>query len=172
MRKKMKSHKAMTLYEMIISLAIFAIMCLILVTVGMHIDRVSRATTDLKNKVSSEAPYAANKVSSNLDATKDAKPITISISLDHGVTQTWYLPGSDTAHTGEATIEMDAQKYSTERYYNANKNKTALSDASNDPVPAAKAAGEINGMLNLEFIVLNTTAASSSSTTTTTTTGT
>ena len=62
MRKKMKSHKGMTLIEMIISLAIFAIMCGILVGVGIHIDQTSRATNNLKNKVAVQSPIAANKV--------------------------------------------------------------------------------------------------------------
>jgi len=157
----------MTLYEMIISLAIFAIMCLILVTVGMHIDRVSRATTDLKNKVATEAPYAANKLTKDtsnndlFDATKDVKDLTVSISVDGGATKSWPVAGSSTPATGNAEIVMDAKKYNTERIYTGN-----------DPISAADAAAAVNGQLNLEFIeiVPRVTSSSSSTSTTTTTT--
>jgi type II secretory pathway pseudopilin PulG len=165
MRKKMKSHKAMTLYEMIISLAIFAVMCLILVTVGMHIDRVSRATTDLKKKVASEAPYAANKLTKDntgadlFDPAKDVKDLEIEISIDGGALKTYYVPGVTAAKSDHASIKMDAKKYNTERAYTGN-----------DPISAADAAAAVNGQLNLEFIQIVTSAASSSSTTTTTTT--
>ena len=165
MRKKIKSHKGMTLYEMIISIAIFAIMGLILVGVGMHIDRMSRATNDLKKKVATEAPVAGNKrLQDNdgndlFDPTKDVTDLQITIQIDGGGQKSYYVAGRTDAITGNAKIVMDAQKYNTERIYTGN-----------DPISAADAAAAVNGQLNLEFINIVTTALTSSSTTTTTTT--
>ena len=113
MRKKINTHKGMTLYEMIISIAIFAVMCLVLVGVGMHIDRVHQATNDLKKKVASEAPVAASKrLQDNdgndyFDAAKDVSDIQISIKMDNGVNKTYYIPGDSTAHTGKAEVKLD-----------------------------------------------------------------
>ena len=60
MKKSKKKLKGMTLVEMIISIAIFAIMGGLLILVGTHIDATNRATNVLKTKVSNESPYAAN----------------------------------------------------------------------------------------------------------------
>ena len=62
MKKGKKKLKGMTLIEMIISIAVFAALCGILVMVGTHIDAQSRATNNLKDKIVKESPYAANRV--------------------------------------------------------------------------------------------------------------
>lgn len=56
--KNRKKLKAMTLVEIIISLAVFAIMGVILIGIGVTVDNTRRATNNLKNKVTEEAPYA------------------------------------------------------------------------------------------------------------------
>lgn len=61
MKKNKRKLKGMTLVEMIISLAIFAIMGAVLVMVGMHVDNTTRATTTLKGNIALESPYAANR---------------------------------------------------------------------------------------------------------------
>lgn len=62
MKKTNKKLKGMTLIEMIISLAIFAVMSLVLLTIGQVVDKQMRATTNLKEKVVQQSPLAANRV--------------------------------------------------------------------------------------------------------------
>jgi prepilin-type N-terminal cleavage/methylation domain-containing protein len=62
MKKNRKSLKGMTLIEMIISLAIFAVMSLVLLTIGQVVDKSMRASTNLKEKLVQQSPLAANRV--------------------------------------------------------------------------------------------------------------
>ena len=129
MKKVNKKLKGMTLIEMIISIAIFAIMGGLLILVGTHIDATNRATNVLKNKVSAESPYAANHVTNYTN--KAGNPAT--------------LPSSDVeieVKVGSADVKMEAKKYATE-------------DLVTDGLsPADKAAvkKKANGNLNLQFI--------------------
>lgn len=66
--KNKRKLRGMTLVEMIISLAIFAIMGAVLVMVGMHIDNTTKATTTLKGNIALESPYAANRLKEYSDA--------------------------------------------------------------------------------------------------------
>ena len=87
MKRTKKNLKGMTLYEMIISIAIFAIMCGVLIGVGMHIDNSNKATNNLKAKINAEAPYAANRVEDprmNKDVVKiDVKCGAGSVELEY-----------------------------------------------------------------------------------------
>lgn len=65
MRKVQKNLKGMTLYEMIISIAVFAIMAGVLIGVGTHVDRTTRAANGMKSKIVKEAPFAANRIAKN-----------------------------------------------------------------------------------------------------------
>lgn len=147
MKKNMKSHKGMTLYECIISIAIFAIMCGILIGVGIHIDKTSKATNHLKAKIAAEAPVAANGNKTSLDGTKDATDLDITISVNGGAAKTYieYDPsikkGKEVTHNATNTIH--AKKYTTERAYTGA-----------DPDKSADAIAASDGMLNLEFIDL------------------
>ena len=100
MKKGKKNLKGMTLIEMIISIAVFAALCGVLVMVGTHIDATSRATNNLKDKIVKEAPYAANRVKEYID--KDNKLVEfpskqITIEIDYG-----------------KKVEVKAKKYETE----------------------------------------------------------
>lgn len=129
MKKVNKKLKGMTLVEMIISLAIFAIMGGLLVLVGTHIDATNRATNVLKNKVSIESPYAANKIS----------------KYENKAGQPTDLPSSDVkieVKVGSAEVKIDGKKYTTEDIIT-----DGLSDA--DKAALKKKA---NGNLNLQFV--------------------
>lgn len=59
--KKTKKLKGMTLVEIIIAIAVFAVLGVILITAGTTIDNLTRATTNLKDKLVTQSPYAANQ---------------------------------------------------------------------------------------------------------------
>lgn len=59
MEKKKKKLKGMSLVEIIISLAVMAIMGILLITLGTTIDSTMRATNKLKSKIVQQSPYAA-----------------------------------------------------------------------------------------------------------------
>lgn len=63
---KKKTLKGMTLMEVIIAIAVFAVFGVILVTAGTTIDNLTKATTNLKKKVTMQSPYAANQLKSYL----------------------------------------------------------------------------------------------------------
>ena len=60
MKKSKKKLKGMTLIEMIISIFIFALMGGVLVLVGTSIDKQTKASNRLRDKIVEESPYAAN----------------------------------------------------------------------------------------------------------------
>ncbi|MCR4638450.1 type II secretion system protein [Ruminococcus sp.] len=136
MKKSKKSLKGMTLIEMIISIAIFAIMGGLLVLVGTHIDATNRATNVLKSKVSNESPYAANHKTSYLDKDGNAKELTpdninVEIKLD------------------DTTVLLEAEKYNTEDVVT-----DGLSNADKEAMKK-----KANGGLNLSFVKYKTTPA-------------
>lgn len=59
MENKKKKLKGMSLVEIIISLAVMAIMGILLITLGTTIDSTTRATNKLKSKIVQQSPYAA-----------------------------------------------------------------------------------------------------------------
>lgn len=157
MKNFKKTHKGMTLYEMIISIAIFAIMCGVLVGVGMHIDSTNRAANNLKKKIAAEAPYAANKLtkdgSTEYFEDKDVTDLQMTISfVGNDLTKT--TPESKTFYyynkttnkkesvTKDATCTIDLKKYSTERIYTGK----------DDLMSAEDKVKTQNGQLNLEFL--------------------
>lgn len=147
MKKVNKKLKGMTLVEMIISIAIFAIMGGLLLLVGTHIDATNRSTNVLKNKVSTESPYAANQIKEYTDKSNNSAT----------------LPASDVeveVKVGSSDVKMKAKKYATE-------------DLVTDGLsPADKAAlkKKANGNLNLQFIEVEVTTTTAAVTTTATTT--
>ena len=133
MRKSKKNLKGMTLYEIIIALAVFALMARILVGVGASIDRTTRSTNNLKSKIVAEKPYAANKVltdpSGNSVATAEDMTITVNCN--------------------GANVVMEADKYNTETAFT--KDETQNVDVAGKE---AEANEQYNGGLNLEFVVI------------------
>lgn len=89
--KKRKSLKGMTLMEVIIALAIFAMLGVVLVQVGSLIDRTTRATVKLNRRVNAQSPYAAsqtvNYMESNDEGVLESKDFAydamdINVSID------------------------------------------------------------------------------------------
>ena len=60
--RKRKKYKGMTLIEILIALAIFAMLGSLLVLAGIQIDNTMKASNKLKKKMLVEAPYAANQL--------------------------------------------------------------------------------------------------------------
>lgn len=58
---KRKTLKGMTLAEVIIAIAVFAMLGTVLVTTGSVVDKTTRASQRLNKKVNVQAPYAASK---------------------------------------------------------------------------------------------------------------
>lgn len=146
MKKSKKKLKGMTLVEMIISIAIFAIMGGLLILVGTHIDATNRATNVLKTKVSNESPYAANhKINyvkkDNTQGTLTPENIRVEFDVEG------------------ATVALDGQKYNTEDIITNSMNAA-------DKAAMQKKA---NGGLNLQFVIYETTAPTTTTTATTTT---
>lgn len=135
MKKVNKKLKGMTLIEMIISIAIFAIMGGLLILVGTHIDATNKATNVLKNKVAIESPYAANHVTKYTNKAGDPDN----------------LPSSKVeveVKVGSADVKMEADKYATEALVT-------------DGLTAAEKAAvkkKANGNLNLQFIEITPSA--------------
>lgn len=145
MKKNRKNLKGMTLYEMIISIAIFAVMTGVLIGVGTHIDKTNRATRNLKSRIVREAPVAANKMQSAGGYTLDKENFKIDISV------------KDTGFQA-ANVTMDAEKYNTNKVFVGKEADAANADNYNDG-------------LNFQFvnIVTTTTSVGGPPTTTTTT---
>lgn len=149
MKKSKKKLKGMTLIEMIISIAVFAIMGGLLILVGTHIDATNRATNVLKSKVSNESPYAANH---KIDYIK--KDNTVATLPPQDIMVEFNVEG--------ATAAIEGQKYNTEDIITENMNAA-------DKAAMQKKA---NGGLNLQFVIYQTTAPTTTTAVTTTTTAT
>lgn len=133
MRKSKKNLKGMTLYEIIIALAVFALMARILVGVGVSIDRTTRSTNNLKSKIVAEKPYAANKVLTDPsgNSVASAEEMTVTVNCNG------------------ASVVMEADKYNTETAFT--KDETQNVDVAGKE---AEANEQYNGGLNLEFVVI------------------
>ena len=58
---KKKNLKGTTLLEVIIALAIFAMLGVILVTLGSNVDKQTKSSIKLNKRVALQAPYAASQ---------------------------------------------------------------------------------------------------------------
>lgn len=74
--KEKKALKGMTLVEIIISLAIFALLGLILVQVGTLISSSNKATSRLKKKITVQSPYAASRTVDYVDYDPSGAPVS------------------------------------------------------------------------------------------------
>lgn len=158
MKKNRKSLKGMTLIEMIISLAIFAVMSLVLLTIGQVVDKSMRATTNLKEKLVQQSPIAANRQKIADQVATDPSgavivtptqelpttPITITVRMPgNGIYYTLVDPndpskGIDPSPHGynDPSLIINANKYDT---------KTAVKDID-------VSDGKPNDGLSLEFV--------------------
>ena len=80
--RKRKKYKGMTLIEILIALAIFAMLGSLLVLAGIQIDNTMKASNKLKKKMLVEAPYAANQLEKyNVNGT-DVYFVTESVTIN------------------------------------------------------------------------------------------
>lgn len=113
MKKGKKKLKGMTLIEMIITIAVLAMLCVILAMVGANIDATTRATNNLKDKIVKESPYAANRGKSfydqdNLKVEFATETGTISISIAGGFE-------FDNISYPDPKVDLNIIKYDTEQ---------------------------------------------------------
>ena len=168
MNKKSLNLKGMTLYEMIISIAIFAIMAGVLIGVGAHIDNTTRATNNLKSKIAAESPYAANKITQNYKThtplPADSIDVVVEVGMPVDMPDQVYIIDSESGDSVNyvchypSEVIMPASKYKTESVFTGSEETTVNP---NSP----------NANLNLEFVAINprvTTAAVGGTTVTTT----
>lgn len=174
--KKSKKLKGMTLFEIIIALAVFAGFGVILITAGVSIDKISKATTNLKGKMVVQSSYAANKktvydtdpyTGADIKLTDDAIQISVNVNGASG----WYLKEDDSSPTGYELADdgvspkkytyanpsavLNANKYNTEEIILAEK-----TDGMTDEEKAAykdEYEANVNGNLNFKFIEITTT---------------
>ena len=69
--KSRKKLKGMTLIEIIISIAVFAVLGVILLGIGQVVDSTTKASSRLNKKMTVEAPYAAAKNVRSMDTDSD-----------------------------------------------------------------------------------------------------
>ncbi len=159
MKKSKKKLKGMTLVEMIISIAVFALMGGILILVGNNIDATSKAGNNLKNKVVAESPYAANhrtsftdKSGATVDLPKEEIDIVVKVNASGQ-----YADKDSSGNTvikqygPHMEVDMKADKYKTEGIY--------TDGMSAEQIDTVRNKG--NGGLNLEFFEIQSTTAPS-----------
>jgi prepilin-type N-terminal cleavage/methylation domain-containing protein len=161
MKKSKKKLKGMTLIEMIIAIAIFGIMGGLLILVGMHIDATTRAGNNLKYKVATESPYAANHLKTFTDGVDDKDIPTSEIDVKVKLTipdevKIWQKQEDKVTHemkeveltySGDVEVDMKADKYETEA--------VITKDMSSDEIELMRQRA--NGGLNLEFFEIKPT---------------
>lgn len=152
MKKGKKTLKGMTLIEMIISIAVLAMLCVILAMVGQNIDATARATNTLKDKVSKESPYAANGV-----AKFNGNAGEVEFATQTG-TMVVRVPGSY-GDVSDPSVTFNITRYDTEQIVLDGKSAKERNAIQNGP----------NGGLNLRFYQIVTTAAATTTAPTTTT---
>lgn len=69
--KSRKKLKGMTLIEIIISIAVFAVLGAILLGIGQVVDSTTKSSSRLNKKMTVQAPYAAAKNVSSMDTDSD-----------------------------------------------------------------------------------------------------
>ena len=69
--KSRKKLKGMTLIEIIISIAVFAVLGVILLGIGQVVDSTTKASSRLNKKMTVQAPYAAAKNVRSMDTDSD-----------------------------------------------------------------------------------------------------
>ncbi len=112
--KKKKNLKGMTLIEIIVSLFILTVMAGLLLGIGLNVDETSKSTTGMKDKVSVEAPYAANKRVEYIDAGGAVATIPAESNI------------SITVSFGSASQSIDADVYNTADIYDDSVSERSL----------------------------------------------
>lgn len=149
MKKSKKNLKGMTLIEIIVSMAIFAVMAGVLLTIGQVVDNTTRNATNLKTKVNTEAPMAASNQHTFTDPDDPTQDIDLGstnfdIHVQINESGTYYDGNGVAQNYSNPSEDVPAIKYDTEDYY-----KSKLTDTQKALYPDSP-----NSNLNLEFVVL------------------
>ena len=135
MKKGKKKLKGMTLIEMIITIAVLAMLCVILAMVGQNIDATARSTNAIKDKVVKESPYAANRVKEFRSS--DGTPVALAVESG---TMSISIPGTFNG-ISDPQVNLAIDKYDTEQI--------ALDGRTAKEIQTIKEGP--NGGLNLKF---------------------
>ena len=144
---KTKKFKGMTLIEILVALAIFAMLGSILVLAGVQIDRTMKGSNKLKKKMVTQSPYAANQieyyeVANGTTESFATQPITINVVYKNGAVN--------------ESVNIDAYKVDTEEIIMP----TGMSSQQ-----AEAYRNSVNSRLNYKFIKLCPTTGSTTSAT-------
>ncbi len=158
--KNKRKLKGMTLIEVLVALAVFAMLALVLLTYGVYVDSTRRATTNLKDKIVVEDHYAASKQKKyGIDNTDPANPVDkqlsgtdIEITIKAEGSGSYYelkdktkpeLGLSDTKKTySNPQKELTGKYYSTKDVYTDGMTAEEITEMEN----------KANGRLDLKFI--------------------
>lgn len=150
MKKNKKKLKGMSLIEIIISLAILAIMAGVLLTIGTVVDGTTRSSTNLKAKVNAEAPYAAHRVKNYDDGTGttvafSTQPMSVEVVLQCPAGQYYdQNSGQMTTYPANPAAVVNGYRVNTEDAYKTQLTTEQLAQYSN----------QSNSNLNLEYVVV------------------
>lgn len=148
--KKKKKLKGMTLVEIIISMAVFALLGVILLRIGCVIDSTTKAASRLNKRVNEQSPYAAAQVTHYVEYDEygnavvnelDSTPVEINVSV------------SD-EHGNLKSVTIDGSRYDAEVTINANRYSTKNAVAGNASIYDASGA---NSEHDLKFVQLDNT---------------
>ena len=110
---KKKSLKGMTLAEVIISMAVFAMLGVILIKLGMVVDTTTKSSNRLNKRVAVQAPYAASRetqydvLDANGKPVLDAENNRVTAELDPDITHIdIYIDNDGTDNKGDGTPDV------------------------------------------------------------------
>ena len=150
MKKPKRKLKGMSLIEIIISLAILAIMAGVLLTIGTVVDGTTKNSTNLKTKITAEAPYAAHRVANYDDGTGTTvafptQPITVQVELQCPAGNYYDAnSGQVTTYPANPSAVVGGYRVNTEDAYKTQLTTNQLGQYADQP----------NNRLNLEYVVI------------------
>jgi len=125
---KKKKFKGMTLVEILVALAIFAMLGALLVLAGVQIDKTMQSSNKFKKKMVVEAPYAANQLEKHMvngtEVSMATQPLTISVQL------------------GAASIDVQGYRYDTDEIIKSTMDATQQANYNKTP----------NSRLNFKYV--------------------
>lgn len=158
--KNKRKLKGMTLIEVLVALAVFAMLALVLLTYGVYVDSTRRATTNLKDKIVVEDHYAASKQKKyGVDNTDPANPVDKKLS-GTDIEITVKAQGSGSYYPlNDPDDPSKGLKDKKENYNNPEKKLSGKYYSTKDVYTEGMTAEEIaemekkaNGRLDLKFI--------------------
>ena len=160
MKKNKKSLKGMTLVEVLVSLAVFAMLSGVLLGYGAYVDKTSKATRTMKNKVVEEAHYASARQKQYVDASDTYQDLDkvageIQITINESGTFTPFIDNDPTkgydndnpVNYSNPSTKIETDIYDTQKAYDEYLRQKGYTD---EEITAAKT--EANGRVNIHFI--------------------